>query len=335
MTKGAEMAVTDLIEYGRDLLGVVGERERGALADRIAVRPVRSALYVPGNRRDWLRKAPRHGADAILIDLEDSVPPAERDAARAIVSEEIGPLSEQVGAVWVRLNSESDEVLDDLAAATVPGLAAVQLPKVFDPDAIVELDRALGYYEGRNGLPFGTIAIIPILETASGIRRAFDIAMCSRRVEYLGALVAPDGDTARALNLRAMSDPAGTESLHLRSKVLLDSRAAGVTNPLGGVVTDLRPDSPVLEAFARMNRDLGYSGMIVIHPSHVPVVNAVYSPSAEEIRRARQVLEALHASADRGAIRGPGDGEMIDYAMGRVAVLTLQSAAAFGLDVDG
>jgi len=327
------MAITELLTYGREVLGNLAEQEPGALADRIAVPPLRSALYLPDNRGEFIRKAHRFAPDAVVIDLEDAVHPADRDTARQIVSEEIAPLSQRVRAVWVRVNPDPEGQWKDLEAAVRPGLSTIQLSKVFDPASVQALDRALGYFEGRSGLAYGTVAIAPILETANGLRQAYEIAMASRRVEYLGALVAKEGDTARALRMRALADPVGSESLAVRSNVLVAARAAGIRHPLGGVVTDLNPDHATLRAFATANRDMGYAGMFVIHPSHAATVNGIFSPSPEELARACRILGDLRASAGRAAIRGPDKAEMVDLAMARYAVLLLEEASALGLEI--
>lgn len=327
------MVISELLSYGREILGTLAEPEPGAMTDRLAPAPLRSALYLPGNRRDFLQKSPRFAPDAVVIDLEDAVQPSDRPAARSIVAEEIGPLSQKVRAVWVRVNPDPETMWQDLEAAVRPGLATIQLSKTFNPESVQALDRALGYFEGKAGLPYGKIAIAPILETANGLRLAYEIAMASRRVEYLGALVAKEGDTARALRMRALVDPVGTESMAVRSAVLVAARAAGIRYPLGGVVTDLSPEQVQLRAFAGANRDMGYAGMFVIHPSHVAAVNQIFSPSADELARAARTLKDLRASAGRGAIRDAADGGMVDLAMARFAVLLLEEAEALGIEL--
>jgi citrate lyase subunit beta/citryl-CoA lyase len=326
------MVISELLAYGREILGNLAEEEPGALVGRLAVPPLRSALYLPGNRRDFIQKSPRFKPDAVVIDLEDAVHASDRAAARQVVSEEIEPLSQRVRAVWVRVNPDRETLWKDLEAAVRPGLSTVQLSKCFNPESVLELDKALAYFEGKAGLPYGRIAIAPILETANGLRQAYEIAMASRRVEYLGALVAKEGDTARALRMRAQSDAAGSESFAVRSNVLVAARAAGIRTPLGGVVTDLYPDHATLRAYAISNRDLGYAGMFVIHPSHVAVVNEIFSPSADELARAVRILNDLRSSAGRAAIRGPGNAEMVDLAMARFAVLLLEEAGSLGIE---
>jgi citrate lyase subunit beta/citryl-CoA lyase len=327
------MKLTEALEYGREVLSVVRDEEEGGRPGRVKVTPLRSALYIPANRQDWMQKCHRYGADAVILDLEDAVQPEDRQAARGTVQSELSALRQKLRSVWVRVNSPLDEMMADLEAVVRPGLSVVQLAKVRDPETVMHLDRLLGYFEGRNGVPYGSIAINPLLETAEGLRRAYEIAVCSARVEYVGGLLSPEGDTARALHMRAMSDSLSSESLYLRSKVLLDARAAGVRYPLGGVSTDLHPEHSVLRQFAQSNRNIGYSGMLVIHPTHVAVVNEIFSPSASELTRAISILVRLRAEGKRGAIRGPDQAGMIDLAMARYAMRTLEEAEALGIDI--
>ena len=322
----------DLLAFGRELIDSGIEEVPSPPPRRIAVKPVRSALYVPANRADWLRKCERFGPDAVIADLEDAVLAADRPEARKIIGSEIPSLARRVRSVWVRVNPESDEMVRDLEAVVQQGLDVIQLSKVHEPAAVLELDRLLSYYEGKRGLPHSSIAINPILETANGLRQAYEIAACCRRVEYLGGLIAKLGDTARALGWNAPmpSDLIASESIHLRSKVLLEARSAGIQYPLSGVVISLAQDQTELKDIALSNKKLGYSGMIAIHPSHIAVINETFSPSADEVRAAQATLVAYRNAQGRGAIRGPG-GEMVDMAQARSAAALLHRAVAFGL----
>jgi citrate lyase subunit beta/citryl-CoA lyase len=318
----------DLLEFGRSIAGD-GQEDEEVLAGRVQTPALRSILYVPGNRREWIQKCHRFNADAIVLDLEDSVPLAEREQARKIISEEIGPLAARVRSVWVRVNAAATSLADDLAAAVRPGIKVIQLPKVFSAKSVVDLDHRLGYFEGRSGLAFRSTVISPILETAGGIQRAYEIAMASSRIEYLGAVVAPEGDTARALRMTVMHDAIGTESLYIRGKVVVDARAAGVRHVIGGTVTDLSPKHELLRSFSSMNRAMGYSGTLLIHPDQVPVAHELFGPSAENIKEALEVLRLLRASPGRAAVRNAATGKMIDLAHGRHAYWVLYEAQAF------
>ena len=214
---------------------------------------VRSALFIPGSRADFLAKADQRGADAVLIDLEDSVVEDQIDAARASVSEWIRRRPSAVDpVVCVRLHAPEDDELDaDLDAVVHPYLTAVLVPKVTHEDQVVEVAEALAYHEGRRGMPRGQVRIWPLVETAAAVQRADRIARASARVAFMGGGTSRQGDIARALGFRWSAE--GLETLFLRSKVLVDVRAAGVPNPISGLVSSLDGTAD-LETFARQSR---------------------------------------------------------------------------------
>ncbi|WP_243740524.1 aldolase/citrate lyase family protein [Streptomyces sp. 8K308] len=220
-------------------------------------------------------------------------------------------------ALFVRVNPLDDwPAAAQLRAVARPGLAGVVLPKVSDAEQVRLADRLLGWCEREHGLAEGAFALVPLLETARGLRSAFRIAEAAPRVAYAGALTAPGGDVERAVGYRW--SPAGTETRELRSRVLLDVRAAGVAHPVGGLWTRIA-DLVGLRAFAEQNRALGYAGMMAIHPSHVPVLNEVFSPSAEELARCARLVAAVAAGQAAGAGAVAFEGEMVDEAMSATA----------------
>jgi citrate lyase subunit beta/citryl-CoA lyase len=255
---------------------------------------VRSALFIPGSRSDFLAKADQRGADAVLVDLEDSVVAGRIDAARAFVSEWIrGRPSPTDPVVCVRLHAPEDGELDaDLDAVVHPQLTAVLVPKVTHEDQVVEVAEALAFHEGRRGMPRGEVRIWPLVETAAAVQRADRIAAASSRVAFMGGGTSRQGDIARALGFRWSA--AGLETLYLRSKVLVDVRAAGVRNPISGLVSSLDGDAD-LTAFAEQSRALGYEGLMCIHPSQVAVVNRVFSPTDGGRMIDRANIETIYA----------------------------------------
>jgi citrate lyase subunit beta / citryl-CoA lyase len=283
-----------------------------------AARRICSALFVPAHQRRFRETAIECGADAVILDLEDSVPPTERPTARAEIGEWLAAAGPSpTPAVCVRINGPSEGCLDDdLAAAVRPGLEAVMVSKVSDANEVRHVADLLGPLEEQAGMPVGSVRVWPTLETAQAVRNAYELACASERVAYMGAAAAPNGDIARALGF-GWTDTF-LETLFLRSKVLLDVRAAGVPNPMTGVVTALRGLSE-LEAFAHQSRSIGYEGMMVIHPSHVAMVNAIFGPSEEELAAARRLLAATEHAATAGAGAIEHEGRMVDAAMVRVA----------------
>jgi citrate lyase subunit beta/citryl-CoA lyase len=277
----------------------------------VQTRPFRALLFVPGSRPELVPKALRTGADALVLDLEDAVAENAKAEARGRVGELVGQLGET--GVFVRINDLGTQHWeDDLRAIVRAGLTGVAVPKLESANEIRIVDEYLGRLEREAGLPAGSIDIQPLLETARAILDASSLLSASARVRsYFGGF-ARDGDVSHALGARWTRR--GNESLYLRSKLLLDGRAAGVPFPISGTWADVQ-DVGGLAAFARQNRDLGYSGMYVIHPAHVGPVTEAFTPSAEEVAWFRRVVEALEEAERAGTGAVTIDGVMIDKAM--------------------
>ncbi|MEU1273864.1 CoA ester lyase [Streptomyces sp. NPDC005799] len=288
--------------------------------------PLRSLLFVPGTRTDWLPKARAAGADAAVLDLEDAVTAQDKPAARAQVADAVSRAAaptDQAGemALFVRVNPlDGWAGAEELRAVLRPGLAGIVLPKVRSAQDVRLADQLLRWCEQDQGLSPGQVALVPLLETARGLREAYDIARAVPRIAYLGALTAPGGDVQRAVGYRW--SPEGDETLALRSRVLLDARAAGVPCPVSGLWTRIT-DLAGLRAFAEQNRSLGYEGMMAIHPSHVPVINRVFSPSPGELDHYAQLIAAVEAAQGAGKGAVTFRGEMVDEAMASTARLVL------------
>jgi citrate lyase subunit beta/citryl-CoA lyase len=294
------------------------------------VPPVRSLLFVPGNRGDWVDSARASGTDAVVFDLEDAVPADQKDRARQIVRSAIDARGDERPSLFVRVAEvgDAEALAADLDAVVAAGLTGVLLPQVVGVDDVLELDRRLGERERAAGLPPGSVLVDPLLETPQSLVDALDIARCTPRVAYMGAGISRRGDIARRLGYRWT--PEGLETLYLRSKVLLEMKAAGIANPLSGMWGDIG-DLAGLRTFADRTRDLGYAGMMVLHPSHVPVVNEVFTPDAGEVALWHEIVAAMEEAtlAGRGAIRLHG--EIVDEAHVKTAREGLARAAALGL----
>ena len=263
------------------------------------MRGFRSVLFVPGNKPDWAPKALRAGPDAIVLDLEDSVPAAEKETARARVAESIGALralDPEVG-IFVRVNGLATRLTGaDLEAAVAPGLTGVFAPKVETATDVLRFDALLDHFEIRNGAA-GLSYIIPV-ETVPAIHNCREIAAASPRVGALIGPTAEHADIAREVGFEWT--PGGLETLYLRSRVLLACREAGIhaLTALWERVDDLDG----LREFARQGRGLGFRGMVAIHPRHVPVINEVFAPTAAET----EFYEGLAAAYETAARAGTG-----------------------------
>lgn len=296
---------------------------------RFKAKPLRSVLYVPGNKPDWMRKAPRYGADALILDLEDSVPEADKVTARGVVRQMLQELGAAGITLFVRVNRlETGLTGEDLEAITCPYLYGVLLPKVQTPADVVEVDILLKFFERKAGMEPGSVCIDPSLETAQGIRQAYEIATASARVAHMGGSGGKGGDTARSIGF--LWTPEGLETLFLKSKVLLDARAAGIQFPLSGGWMDIH-NLDGLRTLATQLKHLGYTGMHLIHPSHVPVVNDVFTPSLEDIAHWQGLIKAMEVRRTEGSAAVTYAGDMVDVAHEETARAMLQMVKDWGL----
>jgi citrate lyase subunit beta/citryl-CoA lyase len=269
------------------------------------MRPYRSVLFLPGHRPGWVDKALRAGADAIVLDLEDSVPAGEKAAARAMVAESIRRVREagNEAGLFVRVNPLDTRLTGgDLEEVVVPGLTGVFAPKIERATDVLRYDALLDHFELRNGVS-GLEYIVPV-ETVRAIHGCLEIATASPRVAAMIGPTAEHADIAKAVGYEWSLE--GTETLYHRSRILLACREAGI-HALTGLWENLA-DLEGLREFARRGRQLGFRGMIAIHPSHVPVINDVFSPSDADIEFYRGLVEVYEkAAADgTGALRYRG-----------------------------
>ena len=293
------------------------------------MRPVRSLLYVPANRREWVADAPtKFDADGVIFDLEDAVPLDEKGTARTVVADALHEFVDPEAAIAVRVNPPETGLFEvDLEAVVREGLDAVVLPKLPAVDDVRRADHVLAYLERVRGIA-DRVELVALPETADAFRRAYEICTASDRVAALVCATARGADVERALGFEWT--PEGDEKRYALSKLAMDGRAAGVDQLLAGPWLDV-DDVEGLRAEAQMARGLGYTGYQIVHPSHVEPVNQVFSPDPAEIERCRELLDAVEAAdADgRGAIRH--DGAMVDLAHVRRAEDVLERARAFGL----
>jgi len=290
------------------------------------MQPLRSLLFVPGNKPHWVEKALHYGADALILDLEDSVPSPDKRAARTQVREALAHCHGRGPLLTVRINAlETGLAGDDLAAVVCSGLTAIVAPKIETPQDVHTLDALLTQSERQAGLPVGQIEIFPTLETAKGLYHAYQIAVSSPRVPTLCGTAGKGGDTARSLGY--IWSAGGSETLYIRSKVLLEARAAGVTYPLIASWFEIG-NLAGLHADAQLNRQLGYSGQVVIHPSHVPVINEVFTPTAEDMGYYQGLIAAMETAERQGTAAVTYQGAMVDIAMVKTARQVLALAEA-------
>lgn len=274
------------------------------------MKQLRSVLFVPGHKDDWIQKALRSGSDAIIIDLEDSVPAAEKEVARANAR---AAILEHEGntVILVRPNGlDTHHFGKDVHAVAVDGLAAFLVPMLRERDDVVAFDAIVTAGEIENGVPRGTIGIVASFETASAIANVETIVSGPRIVGVMAA-AAKDADVSRSVGFTWT--PLGEETLYLRSRILVAARSVGLSIIVVGLWQDVR-DLDGLRSFARANAGLGFTGQVIIHPTHAPIANEEYGLSVEEADYYRRLIAAYEAGelAGNGAVSF--EGEHIDIA---------------------
>lgn len=277
--------------------------------------PIRSLLFVPGHRTSWPQKALPFEPDAVILDLEDSVPLDQRDAARVAIRGSARFLAEHGVRTVVRINAFDAGGEDDIPHVVGPDLTAVLLPKARAVEEVRRLADLLSYHEGKTGTTHGQVGILCLPETAEGLQNAHELARASSRVRGLQTGVAGPvvGDIARAVGFQPSME--GTEQLYIQSRLVLASRAAGALYPMAGVYGTPLDDLEAVEVLVRRARRIGFAGVVVMHPTHLPIVNRVFRPSAEEVAYHRGLIAALEAAQARGAGAVRYQGMMVDAAM--------------------
>ena len=272
----------------------------------------RSRLYLPGDTPKFFINAGLHRPDGVILDLEDSVAPTEKDSARLLVRNALCAVDFYGAEVTVRVNA-LPAGLDDLRALAPHGVQAFVLPKVETADEIVAAARAL---EGA-----GPIHLIPIIESARGVFNALAIASASERVAALS--IGLEDYTA---DIGATRTAEGRESLWARSQIVNAARAAGV-QPLASVYADV-DDLDGLARFAAEARAFGFDGVACLHPRQVSAVHAAFRPSPEETERARRIVQALDDARAAGLGVASLDGKMVDAPVAERARRVLRLAEA-------
>ena len=293
---------------------------------------MRSLLFVPGHRGGWVEKGLASGADGLILDVEDSVPFDLKPEARAEVARSAKRVRDAgvTAGLYVRLNSlDTGMSGDDLEVVAIAGVDGFVLPKTYGPDDIVRFDALVSHFERRNNVAQGTFEFICSLETAESYATCDRIATASPRVATLFAGTARDADVSRSIGFQFTAE--GLETLYLRGKAVLAARANGLDFPIVGVWQDLN-DHAGARNFAIQNRQLGYRGQALIHPSHVAIANEVYSPSAFEIGFYEGMIAAFEKAEAEGAAAVRYEDMHIDYAHIKTAreVLAYSRALAKG-----
>ncbi len=268
----------------------------------------RSFLFVPADSERKLEKAAASGADAVIVDLEDSVAPRERPRARGLARAFLE--GEHAPALWVRINPlDTDDALADLAELMPVAPAGIVLPKPRGPADALRLAEMLDALEQENNLPLGETRILPIATERPAALLSLD--GYAQPMPRLAGLTWGAEDLSAALGATAIRDEQGRwlPTFELARSLCLVAAAAAEVPAIDTVFTDFR-DAAGLEAYANRARRDGFCGMLAIHPSQVEGINRAFVPGADEIERAQRIVALFDANPDAGALGM--DGEMID-----------------------
>jgi len=281
----------------------------------------RSLLYVPANVERFIAGAHRYGADAIILDLEDSVPAAERPSARRELQTNAARVSRGGADVVVRINRPWRQTILDLEASVCPRVRALALTKVDSADHVRMIAEVVGELEAERGMSQGTIEFIVMIETAAAFFRMPEIAGADPRIV---ALTLGGEDFAASVGM----EPAAEGLFLPKQQLTIAARAAGIM-PLGfiGTVADYK-DLDAFRHTVQRSRRLGFLGASVVHPSQVPILNAEFRPSTEDVALAHRIVATYEeaTAAGRGSIAV--DGKMVDVPVVERAQQTLRRHAA-------
>ena len=261
-------------------------------------------IFVPCYVTKYLERALTFESDALILDLEDSVPELQKEEARKNLSVFLDQkLFDQ--ELYIRVNPlSSGMLLDDLEVALNPKVRGIMPTKVSNEKDIIFFDRLLTQYEYKMGLNSGTFKLCPLIETGSAALKAFEIATASDRVNCLVL-----GGEDYLTDLDGLHKEHGESLLVPRSLIVMAARAAHLD-----VLDTPYLDVANLEGFrteAKRARELGFSGNLLIHPSQIEIANEVFSPSDEEVREAQSVLDAISLSRQKGLAVTLLDGKLV------------------------
>jgi len=287
---------------------------------------MRSWMFVPGHRQKMIDKAFGLNTDVIMLDIEDGVAPNEKDTARKNISESLGRAKAPGSpARFVRINAIGHPRMDaDVQAVVRPGLEGLVLPKVETVDEVRRVDAILNERERVMGMA-GGLKLLVAIESPRGLINAPAIAACSSRI---AGLIFGAEDFGRELGLPTSREGEARDLIYARSAIVVAAAAAHV-QAVDGVWVDLK-DSEGLIGFARQSRRIGFSGMSLIHPSQIDPINNTFSPTAEEIDYAQQVLKAFDEAQARGDGSIAFGGQLIDRPIVERARRTVEMAKALG-----
>jgi citrate lyase subunit beta / citryl-CoA lyase len=260
----------------------------------------RSRIYLPGNRPRMIQKGPHLGADAVILDLEDSVSPEEKDAARILVARAIQALDFGESEVMVRINPIHAGGLVDLPLVLASGPDAIVVPKCESRDDVLAVENAI-----NQNHPSKPVAILPMIETAKGILNAYEVAGASAMVDAITF-----GGEDFTQDIGATRTKEGKEIFWGRSMLVIAAKAAGV-QALDTVFSDLK-DEEGLRRDTKEIKEMGFDGRAAVHPAQIEIIHEVFTPTERELQQAVNVKRAAEKARRQGSGVAVVNGKMID-----------------------
>jgi citrate lyase subunit beta / citryl-CoA lyase len=281
---------------------------------------LRSLLFVPANRPDRVEKAWRAGADAVILDLEDSIPEAAKSASAKTIKTLLSTRPNHGPLALARINAVSSRYWsNDIEELQYQGLSGLVLPQCNAVEEVLEVGSALAIKERENNLDTGTVRLFLLIESARGVLQADQLAKASSRV---AALVFGAEDFC--LDMRISHTPEGSELAFARASIALCARAHGLP-AIDTVFTNVR-DTAGLIHDSQVGKRTGFSGKLAIHPKQIDVIHSVFAASREELELATKIVETYKNAEAKGYGAVSLDGKMIDRPIYERARRLLRSA---------
>lgn len=267
---------------------------------------LRSLLFVPGNRPNMLEKALGFKPDALVPDMEDSIPDGEKDNARQTIQAHLEKLHATGVPIYPRVNAlETGLAEADLTAVVGPYITGISIGKIYTPEDIDQIDEILSVLETKSGITEGSIKLIPWIETAKSIVHCYDICSASPRIV---AVAFGAEDFTHDMGIERTQDQRNVE--FARNQMVIAARAAGV------LALDVPffsfKDQEALRKDATAAKQLGFKGKFAIHPAQVDTITSTFMPSEREITHAKRVVEAYEEAERNGRGSTSLDGEVVD-----------------------
>ena len=285
---------------------------------------LRSYLFAPGNSEKLVAKVFGAGADAIVLDLEDAVPPSEKVRARQLVAKALSRTAPAGGrgadgrpSVFVRINAlDSQEWREDINASVTPAVAAIRVPKAESLDMFCRLNDAISQREELAGLRVGSLAVVATIESARGLARVDEIGGAPR----LSGFTFGSSDYCADVGADPIDE---TATLFARSRLVMASRCHRLNPPVASVFTRLDDDAG-LRADTMKQRALGFFGRSAVHPRQLATIHQLFSPTDDEVKASRDIVAAFETSRSQGVGALQTGGGFVDAAVVRRAEATIE-----------